>query len=102
MVLAQPHFVDQVMKFIEENDTNGDNLLSYEEFLELANRIVAKHSILKVFLAHLDEVFKRYDKDGSGTLDHNEIRAFLVDAEKQCTALPAVSVEDGEGIPLCC
>jgi len=78
---------------IEENDTNGDKVLNYGEFQQLANKIVAKHSILKVFLSHLDEVFKKYDKDGSGTLDHDEIRAFLVDAEKSCTALPAVSIQ---------
>ncbi|KAF9924921.1 hypothetical protein BGZ65_008059, partial [Modicella reniformis] len=91
MLLAQPHFVDQVMKFFEEHDTNGDHVLDYQEFQELSGKIIKKHSILKVFLAHLDDVFKKYDKDGSGTLDYDEIRSFLVDAEKQCTALPATA-----------
>lgn len=77
---------------LKENDTNGDNVLSYEEFQVLANKIIAKHNVLKVFLGHLDKVFEEYDKDHNGTLDLDEIRAFLVDAEKGCTALPAVSL----------
>ncbi|KAF9366439.1 hypothetical protein BGX34_002714 [Mortierella sp. NVP85] len=96
--IAQPQFVSRVMEMIEENDTNGDKVLNYAEFQQLANKIVAKHSVLKVFLSHLDEVFKKYDKDGSGTLDHEEIRVFLVDAEKNCTALPATAqVANQEG-----
>ncbi|KAG0329372.1 hypothetical protein BGZ99_002378 [Dissophora globulifera] len=89
--IPQPHFVDRVMNFLKENDTNGDNMLSYDEFKQLADRIIAKHSVLKVFLAHLDKVFEKYDKDHSGTLDMDEIRTFLIDAEKQCTALPATA-----------
>lgn len=80
------------MNMLKENDTNGDNVLSYEEFQVLANKIIAKHNVLKVFLGHLDKVFEEYDKDHNGTLDLDEIRAFLVDAEKGCTALPAVSL----------
>lgn len=79
------------MNILKENDTNGDNVLSYEEFQVLANKIIAKHNVLKVFLGRLDKVFEEYDKDHSGTLDLDEIRAFLIDAEKGCTALPAVS-----------
>lgn len=79
------------MQYLKENDANGDNVLSYQEFKGLVERITAKHSVLKVFLAHLDEVFDRYDKDQNGTLDLEEIRAFLLDAEKRITALPAVS-----------
>ncbi|KAF9915481.1 hypothetical protein BX616_006070 [Lobosporangium transversale] len=89
--IPQPHFVEKVMQILRENDKNGDNVLSYEEFQDLADKIIAKHQILKVFLGQLDEVFKKYDKDQSGTLDLDEIRAFLVDAEKQCTALPATA-----------
>ncbi|KAG0316422.1 hypothetical protein BGZ97_006875 [Linnemannia gamsii] len=89
--IPQPHFVDKVMQILKENDTNGDNVLSYEEFQELANKIIAKHNVLKVFLGHLDKVFEEYDKDHNGTLDLEEIRAFLVDAEKGCTALPATA-----------
>lgn len=88
--IAQPHFVDKVMNMLQEHDTDGDNVLTYQEFQKLAEKIIAKHSILKVFLSHLDKVFERYDRDHSGTLDMDEIRAFLMDAEKQCTALPAV------------
>lgn len=80
------------MNILKENDTNGDNVLSYEEFQVLANKIIAKHNVLKVFLGRLDKVFEEYDKDHSGTLDLDEIRAFLIDAEKGCTALPAVSL----------
>ena len=79
------------MHLLKEHDTNGDNVLSYDEFRGLADKIIAKHSVLKVFLSHLDETFNKYDIDHNGTLDMDEIRAFLVDAEKQCTALPAVS-----------
>ncbi|KAF9143046.1 hypothetical protein BGX30_001496 [Mortierella sp. GBA39] len=89
--IPQPHFVDQVMDILKESDTNGDNVLSYEEFQVLANKIIAKHNVLKVFLGRLDKVFEEYDKDNSGTLDLNEIRAFLIDAEKGCTALPATA-----------
>lgn len=79
------------MQYLKEYDANGDNVLSYQEFKGLAEWITAKHSVLKVFLAHLDEVFDRYDKDHNGTLDLEEIRAFLLDAETRITALPAVS-----------
>jgi Ca2+-binding EF-hand superfamily protein len=96
--LAQPHFVDRVMKLLQEHDTNGDNVLSYDEFKGLADRIIKRHSVLKVFLGHLDETFNKYDKDHNGTLDLDEIRAFLVDAEKQCTALPAVSSNCGHHV----
>ncbi|KAF9905779.1 hypothetical protein EC991_001317 [Linnemannia zychae] len=89
--IPQPHFVDKVMSILKENDTNGDNVLSYEEFQVLANKIIAKHNVLKVFLGRLDKVFEQYDKDHSGTLDLDEIRAFLVDTEKSCTALPATA-----------
>ncbi|KAF9096076.1 hypothetical protein BGX23_011992 [Mortierella sp. AD031] len=89
--IPQPQFVDRVMQILEENDTNGDNVLSYEEFQELAYKIIAKHNVLKVILGRLDKAFERYDKDQSGTLDLNEIRAFLIDAEKGCTALPATA-----------
>ncbi|KAF9189755.1 hypothetical protein BGZ51_009297 [Haplosporangium sp. Z 767] len=89
--IPQPHFVDKVMTILKEHDTNGDNLLSYDEFKTLAADIAAKYSVLKVFLKRLDDVFERYDKDRSGSLDLDEIRAFLVDAEKQCTALPATA-----------
>ncbi|KAI8360212.1 hypothetical protein B0O80DRAFT_381125 [Mortierella sp. GBAus27b] len=89
--IPQPHFVDRVMEIIEASDANGDRVLNYAEFQHLANKIVQRHPILKVFLLHLDEVFEKYDKDGSGTLDHDEIRAFLSDAEKHCTALPATA-----------
>ncbi|KAG0203320.1 hypothetical protein BGX28_004377 [Mortierella sp. GBA30] len=89
--IPQPHFVEKVMKLLKEHDTNGDNVLSYNEFQTLAEKIVAKHNVLKVFLGHLDMVFEKYDKDHNGTLDIEEIREFLVDAEKQCTALPATA-----------
>ncbi|KAI7820115.1 pyridine nucleotide-disulfide oxidoreductase-domain-containing protein [Gamsiella multidivaricata] len=89
--IPQPHFVEKVMTILQENDTNGDNVLNYDEFHNLANKIIAKHSVLKVFLARLDMVFEKYDKDHNGTLDLDEIRAFLVDVEKQCTALPATA-----------
>ncbi|CAO3569812.1 unnamed protein product [Mortierella alpina] len=89
--IPQPHFVDKVMTLLQENDTNKDNVLSYDEFQKLAEKIIAKHSILKVFLSHLDKVFEKYDRDHSGTLDMDEIRTFLMDAEKQCTALPATA-----------
>ncbi|KAF8988101.1 hypothetical protein BGZ52_000827 [Haplosporangium bisporale] len=89
--IPQPQFVEKVMQYLQENDVNGDNVLSYQEFKSLAKSITAKHSVLKVFLAHLDEVFDRYDKDHNGTLDLEEIRAFLLDAEKCITALPATA-----------
>ncbi|KAG0258633.1 hypothetical protein BG011_003159 [Mortierella polycephala] len=89
--IPQPHFVDKVMTILKEHDTNGDNLLSYDEFKTLALDIAAKHTVLKVFLGHLGNVFERYDKDHSGFLDLDEIRTFLTDAEKQCTALPATA-----------
>ncbi|KAF8940083.1 hypothetical protein BGZ58_007770 [Dissophora ornata] len=89
--IPQPHFVNGVMKILQENDTNGDNHLSYDEFRTLADKIIAKHSVLKVFLTRLDDVFEKYDRDHNGKLDLEEIRAFLVDAEKQCTALPATA-----------
>ncbi|KAI1317139.1 hypothetical protein EDD11_008930 [Mortierella claussenii] len=89
--IPQPNFVERVMEILKENDKNGDNVLSYDEFQQLANKIIAKHTVLKVFLGRLDKVFKKYDKDGNGTLDMDEIRDFLVDAEKQCTALPATA-----------
>lgn len=79
------------MHYLKEHDVNGDNVLSYQEFQNLAERIISKHGVLKVFLAHLDNVFDKYDKDHSGTLDLDEIRTFLIDAEKHITALPAVS-----------
>ncbi|KAF8950988.1 hypothetical protein BGZ46_004221 [Entomortierella lignicola] len=89
--IPQPHFVDRVMHYLKENDANGDGVLSYEEFNELARKIIAKHSILKVFLSHIDEVFNKYDKDHNGKLDLEEIGEFLRDAEKSCTALPATA-----------
>ncbi|KAF9924258.1 hypothetical protein FBU30_005731 [Linnemannia zychae] len=96
--IPQPQFVDKVMEMLAEADTNKDNVLSYEEFKELANKIIAKHNILKVFLGRLDKVFEEYDKDHNGTLDLDEIRAFLIDAEKCCTALPATAqVANQEG-----
>ncbi|KAF9417082.1 hypothetical protein BGZ94_010038 [Podila epigama] len=89
--IPQPQFVEKVMEFLQENDTNGDNVLNYEEFRGLADKIIAKHSVLKVFLAHLDKVFDTYDKDHNGTLDLDEIREFLIDAEKHITSLPATA-----------
>ncbi|KAG0038047.1 hypothetical protein BGZ82_001236 [Podila clonocystis] len=89
--IPQPHFVERVMHYLKEHDVNNDNVLSYQEFQNLADRIIKKHSVLKVFLAHLDKVFDKYDKDHSGTLDLDEIRAFLIDAEKHITALPATA-----------
>ncbi|KAG0343575.1 hypothetical protein BG004_005205 [Podila humilis] len=89
--IPQPQFVEKVMQFLQDHDTNGDHLLSYSEFQGLAQKIIAKHNVLKVFLAHLDVVFEKYDKDHSGALDLDEIRAFLKDAEKHITALPATA-----------
>ncbi|KAF9358764.1 hypothetical protein BGX26_000976 [Mortierella sp. AD094] len=89
--IPQPQFVGKVMEYLKDNDVNNDGVLSYEEFNNLANKIIKKHSILKVFLAHIDEVFEKYDKDHNGKLDMEEIEAFLHDAEKSCTALPATA-----------
>ncbi|KAF9109600.1 hypothetical protein BGX27_007419 [Mortierella sp. AM989] len=89
--IPQPHFVGKVMDFLKEHDTNNDGVLSYDEFKTLIDNIVKKHSILRVFLAHIDEVFYKYDKDHDEKLNMNEIQAFLEDAEKSCTALPATA-----------
>ncbi|KAF9175599.1 hypothetical protein BGX21_003209 [Mortierella sp. AD011] len=89
--IPQPQFVGKVMEYIKEYDTNNDGTLSYDEFKNLADKIAAKHSILKVFLAQTDEVFEKYDMDHNGKLDFNEIQAFLRDAERSCTSLPATA-----------
>ncbi|KAF9435924.1 hypothetical protein BGZ76_005220 [Entomortierella beljakovae] len=89
--IPQPHFVDKVMEYIRAHDVNEDGVLSYDEFTTLARGIAERHSILRVFLSHIDEVFNKYDKDHNGKLDLDEIKAFLLDAEKSCTALPATA-----------
>ncbi|KAF9582449.1 hypothetical protein BGW38_000193 [Lunasporangiospora selenospora] len=89
--IPQPHFVERVMQYLKDHDENGDGVLSFKEFQLLAQRMSSRHAELKVFLGHLEDVFEKYDRDNSGTLDMDEIREFLIDAEKNCTSLPATA-----------
>ncbi|KAG0239138.1 hypothetical protein BGW41_007909 [Actinomortierella wolfii] len=89
--IPQPHFVDRLVEIFKAHDTNKDNAISYEEFKGLAEQIVKRHPMLSMFLYELDKVFAKYDQDKSGTLDLDEIRVFLTDAEKSMTALPATA-----------
>ncbi|KAG0255143.1 hypothetical protein DFQ27_006412 [Actinomortierella ambigua] len=89
--IPQPQFVQRILDIFKAHDKNQDNAICYEEFKALAEQIVARHPMLTMFLYHLDKVFAKYDKDHSGTLNMEEIREFLTDAEKSMTALPATA-----------
>lgn len=91
-----------VSKVVEENDADGSGEVSFDEFQKLVSqvrsglaltrrkaevRIKAEHGIddelfqaFRPELQTLLENFKRYDRDGSGQLDHDESFMVLSDA----------------------
>jgi len=78
-------------------DQDGDSAITFDEWLHFARKFLipeaglkklrkrVKKELTKHQEAHAWEKFYQYDKDGSGSLDRNELRAMLEEMELQLT-----------------
>ncbi|CAG8569872.1 10933_t:CDS:2, partial [Ambispora leptoticha] len=89
--VENPNLVKQLMQFFIDADQDKNGSLDYGEFSQLARKISAQYPITTGHLKKVSDLFKKYDKDKSDTLDLEELREMFQDIDKKLTSLPATA-----------
>lgn len=92
--IENPNLLEHIMEFFEEADSDKDGSLSLNEFLAICNAMKERFPLTEEHLVNLEHKFRKYDKNHSGTLDIDEMKAMLRDVDSKLTNLPAVSPID--------
>lgn len=92
--IENPNLMEHIMEFFEEADSDKDGSLSLNEFLVICNAMKERFPLTEEHLVNLEHKFRKYDKNHSGTLEIDEMKAMLRDVDSKLTNLPAVSLID--------
>lgn len=68
-----------------------DISLTFDDFLVLAHAIRGKYPQTAVHISRLEELFREYDTDASGTLSYAELQTMLAAIDRKITSLPATA-----------
>ncbi|KAK4519381.1 uncharacterized protein ATC70_009616 [Mucor velutinosus] len=89
--IENPNLLEHIMEFFQEADSDKDGSLSLQEFSAICNVMKERFPLTEEHLVNLEQKFRKYDKDHSGTLDIDEMKAMLQDVDSELTNLPATA-----------
>ncbi|RKP12243.1 hypothetical protein BJ684DRAFT_11782, partial [Piptocephalis cylindrospora] len=89
--IMNPKLVRGIVEYFEEADTNHDGVLDHDEFAHLSQALIRRFPHTEMHLSKAGEIFRMYDKDGTGSIDLDEFRVLLSDIDQRSTTLPATA-----------
>ena len=63
---------EAIMEVLKTADINGDQVISYDEFM-----LSMTDANFFCNIKHLQEAFQKFDKDGNGTISFDEFKKIL-------------------------
>ncbi|CAG8514687.1 1415_t:CDS:10 [Ambispora gerdemannii] len=89
--VENPNLVKQLMQFFIDADEDGSGSLDHGEFNQLAKKISVQYPVTESHLRKASNLFEKYDKDKSDTLELDELQEMFKDIDKKLTSLPATA-----------